>query len=82
MKRLKISFIDTDEIVILEEYCLITAWRSSNMKDGIVESFILEFDEELPNLLREKPLMFYVYDEISILKLYRSVYIKKMDWIV
>lgn len=81
MKKLALSFSDTDETVILDETDLIIALGSKHTADGLTECFILEFDADLPDKLLKRPLMFYVYDDLPILKLYRSAYICAYEWI-
>ena len=44
------------------------------------QSFILDFDKNLPDKLLKKPLMFYIYDDLPILKLYRSIDIASYSW--
>lgn len=80
MKKLMIHFVDTSETLLLDENTSIFAW-ANNKEPGISTDVILEFDEHLPDNLRKRPLMFYVYEDISILKLYRSVYIDFMEWV-
>lgn len=81
MKKLELSFSDTDETVILDETALIIALGNKNTADGLTECFILEFDADLPDTLLKRPLMFYIYDDLPILKLYRSAYISAYQWI-
>ena len=80
MKRLEISFSDTDEKVIIDETSLIIATDNKTTTDGLTECFIMELDEDLPNNLLKRPLMFYIYDDLPILKLYRSAYISDYQW--
>lgn len=80
MKRLEISFSDTDEKVIIDETSLIIAIDNKTTTDGLTECFIMELDEDLPNKLLKRPLMFYIYDDLPILKLYRSAYISDYQW--
>lgn len=80
MKKLKISFSDTDEKAIIGEDSLVIAIGNKNMSSQS-ECFILEVDENLPNILTKKPLMFYIYDDLPVLKLYRSAYISGYEWI-
>ncbi|MBU9736289.1 hypothetical protein [Diplocloster agilis] len=80
MKRLEISFSDTDEKVIIDETSLIIAIDNKTTTDGLTECFIMELDEDLPNNLLKRPLMFYIYDDLPILKLYRSAYISDYQW--
>lgn len=80
MKKLLIHFVDTNETLTLDENCDIFAWGNHESADLSV-SLILEFDEHLPDVLCENPLMFYVYDDVAILKLYRSAYIDFMEWL-
>ena len=80
MKRLEISFSDTDEKVIIDETSLIIAIDNKTATDGLTECCIMELDEDLPNKLLKRPLMFYIYDDLPILKLYRSVYISDYQW--
>lgn len=79
MKRLEISFSDTDEKVIIDETSLIIAIDNKTTTDGLTECFIMELDEDLPNKLLKRPLMFYIYDDLPILKLYRSAYISRLS---
>ena len=51
MKRLEISFSDTDEKVIIDETSLIIAIDNKTTTDGLTECFIMELDEDLPNKL-------------------------------
>lgn len=81
MKKLEISFSDTNEKVIIDETSLVIALGNKNTSEGLTECFILEFDEDLPDKLLKRPLMFYVYDDLPILKLYRSAYISAYQWI-
>ena len=81
MKKLEIAFTDTSEKVVIDETALIIAIRNKTTPDGLTESFILNFDEDLPDKLLKHPLMFYIYDDLPILKLYRSVYISSYQWI-
>ena len=81
MKKLEISFTDTSEKVVIDETSLIIALSNKTTPDGLTESFILDFDEDLPDKLLKHPLMFYIYDDLPILKLYRSVYISSYQWI-
>ena len=80
MKKLEISFTDTSEKVVIDETSLIIALSSKTTPDGLTESFILDFDETLPDKLLKHPLMFYIYDDLPILKLYRSIYISSYQW--
>ena len=80
MKKLEISFTDTDEKVIIDETSLIIALDNKTTSDGLTECFILEFDDDLPGKLLKRPLMFYIYDDLPILKLYRSAYISSYQW--
>ena len=79
MKNLFIKFLDTEETLLLDENCALYAW-GNHADENLSTSHILEFDETLPDTLRKTPLMFYVYDDVAILKLYRSVYIDYMEW--
>ena len=81
MKKLEISFTDTSEKVVIDKTSLIIALSNKTTPDGLTESFILNFDEDLPDKLLKHPLMFYIYDDLPILKLYRSVYISSYQWI-
>lgn len=80
MKKLEIAFTDTSEKVLIDETSLIIALSNQTTSDGLTESFILDFDEDLPDKLLKHPLMFYIYDDVPILKLYRSVYISSYQW--
>ena len=80
MKQLEISFFDTDEKVVIDETALIIAIDNKTTSDGLTKCFSLEFDEALPNTLLKRPLMFYIYDDLPILKLYRSAYISEYRW--
>lgn len=80
MKKLEIFFSDTDEKVLIDESSLIIALGSKTTSDGLTECFTLEFDEKLPDILLKRPLMFYIYDDLPILKLYRSAYISAYQW--
>ena len=80
MKKLEISFSDTDEKAILDEDSLIIAIDNKTTADDLTKCFVLEFDEDLPDKLLKRPLMFYIYDDLRILKLYRSVYISAYQW--
>lgn len=80
MKKLRIHFLDTDETVTLDETSDIFAW--GNHEDAVLSTkIILTFDETLPGILRKQPLMFYIYEDTAILKLYRSAYIDNMEWL-
>jgi len=81
MKKLEIAFTDTSEKVVIDETSLIIALSNKTTPDGLTESFILAFDEDLPDKLLKHPLMFYIYDDLPILKLYRSAYISSYEWI-
>ena len=81
MKKLEISFWDTDEKVIVDEDALILAFDNKASSDGLTKCFSLELDEDLPGKLLKRPLMFYLYDDLPILKLYRSAYISCYQWI-
>ena len=70
MKKLEIAFTDTSEKVVIDETSLIIALSNKTTPDGLTESFILNFDEDLPDKLLKHPLMFYIYDDLPILKLY------------
>ena len=59
------------------EACLL---YTSTTADDLTKCFVLEFDEDLPDKLLKRPLMFYIYDDLPILKLYRSVYISAYQW--
>ncbi len=80
MKKLLIHFFDTQETLLLDEDSDIFAW-GNHAEEGLSTSMVLTFDETLPQTLQKSPLMFYVYDDTSILKLYRSAYIDFMEWI-
>lgn len=80
MKKLEIFFSDTNEKVIVDETSLIVALGNKPTSDSLTECFILEFDENLPDKLLKSPLMFYIYDDLPILKLYRSAYISAYQW--
>ena len=80
MKKLEITFKDTSEKVVIDENSLIIALSNKATSDGLTESFILDFDKNLPDKLLKKPLMFYIYDDLPILKLYRSIYIASYRW--
>ena len=80
MKKLEITFKDTSEKVVIDENSLIIAFSNKATSDDLTESFILDFDKNLPDKLLKKPLMFYIYDDLPILKLYRSIYIASYSW--
>lgn len=80
MKKLELSFYDTDETVILDENSIIMAIDHVTASDGFTKCFLLEVDEDLPNLLSKRPFMFYIYDDLPILKLYRSAYLSSYQW--
>lgn len=80
MKILEISFTDTEEKVIIDETSLIIALDNKTTSDGLTECFILELNDDLPDKLLKSPLMFYIYDDLPILKLYRSAYISSYKW--
>lgn len=80
MKKLEISFFGTNETVIIDENSLIIALGNKTTSDGLTESFIIEVNEDLPDKLLKQPLMFYIYDDLPILKLYRSAYISNFQW--
>ena len=80
MKRQEISFFDTDEKVIVDENALVIALDNKTTPDGLTRCIILEADGNLPKKLLERPLMFYIYDDVPILKLYRSAYISSYQW--
>ena len=80
MKKLEFSFSGTDEKVILDEASFIIALGNKTMSEDSTECFIIEFDENLPDKLLKRPLMFYIYDDLPILKLYRSAYISAYQW--
>lgn len=80
MKKLELSFFDTSEKVIIDETSLIMAIDNKTTADGLTKCFTLEVDESLPDQLLKRPLMFYVYDDLPILKLYRSIYISSYQW--
>lgn len=80
MKKLEITFKDTSEKVVIDETSLIIALSNKTTSDGLTENFILDFDKNLPDKLLKKPLMFYIYDDLPILKLYRSIYIASYSW--
>lgn len=81
MKKLELTFEDTSEKLVLDENSLIIAISNKTTIDGFTKSFILDFDEKLPDKLLKSPMMFYIYDDVPILKLYRSVYISYYKWI-
>lgn len=80
MKKLEISFFDTNETVIIDETSLVIALGNKTTSDGLTECFIIEVNEDLPDKLLKQPLMFYIYDDLPILKLYRSAYISNFQW--
>lgn len=80
VKKLELSFFDTNEKAMIDESSLIIALGNKTSSDGFTECFILEVNEELPDKLLRRPLMFYIYDDLPILKLYRSVYISDYQW--
>lgn len=80
MKKLCIHFVDTDEIITLEKDTEIVTW--GNHEESNLSTILhFEVNDELLDILRKTPIMFYIYEDKSILKLYRSVYIEKMEWI-
>lgn len=81
MKKLELSFSETNETVLIDETALIIALGNKNTSDGFTECFILDFDTDLPDKLLKRPLMFYIYDDLPILKLYRSAYISAYQWV-
>ena len=48
MKRLEISFFDTDEKVIVDENALVIALDNKTTPDGLTRCIILEADGNLP----------------------------------
>lgn len=80
MKKLEITFTNTSEKLVINETSLIIALSNKTTLNGLTESFILDFDEDLPDKLLKHPLMFYIYDDLPILKLYRSIYISSYQW--
>ena len=48
MKRLEISFFDTDEKVIVDENALVIALDNKTTPDGMTRCIILEADGNLP----------------------------------
>lgn len=80
MKKLELSFFDISEKALIDETALIIALDNKTTADGMTQSFILEFDDDLPDKLLKRPLMFYIYDDLPILKLYRSAYISSYQW--
>lgn len=80
MKTLEISFFDTDEKAIVDENALLIALDNKTTPDGLSACFILDVDADLPDKLLKRPLMFYIYDDLPILKLYRSAYISACQW--
>lgn len=80
MKKLEITFTNTSEKLVINETSLIIALSNKTTPNGLTESFILDFDEDLPDKLLKHPLMFYIYDDLPILKLYRSIYISSYQW--
>ena len=81
MRKLDLSFSETNEKVVIDETSLIIALGNKTTSDGLTECFILEFGNDLPNKLTKHPLMFYIYEDLPILKLYRSAYISAYKWI-
>ena len=81
MRKLEISFENTEEKATIDENSLVIALSNKTTPDGLTECFPLEVDESLPGILTNRPLMFYIYDDLPILKLYRSVYISSYQWI-
>ncbi|RGZ00629.1 hypothetical protein [Clostridium sp. AM58-1XD] len=80
MKKLEISFFDTDEKAVIDESSLVIALGNETSSDGLTECFILEVNEDLPDQLLKRPFMFYIYDDLPVLKLYRSAYISAYQW--
>lgn len=80
MKKLEITFFDTNEKVILDETSLVIILGNKTTSDNLTESYIIEVNEDLPGKLLNRPLMFYVYEDVPILKLYRSMYISACQW--
>ena len=80
MKKLEITFKNKRKKVVIDENSLIIALSNKATSDGLTKSFILDFDKNLPDKLLRKPLMFYIYDDLPILKLYRSIYIASYSW--
>ena len=81
MKKLVITFSDTDEKAIIDDTSLVIAIENQTAADDLTKCLILEFDEKLPDKLLKTPLMFYIYEDAPILKLYRSMYISAYQWI-
>ena len=81
MRRLEITFFDTMEKAVIDEASLVIALNNKTTSDSLTECFIIEVDENLPDKLLNRPLMFYIYDDLPILKLYRSAYISNYQWI-
>lgn len=80
MKKLEIFFSGTDEIAVVDETSLVIAIDNKTATDDLTKCFVIEMDEDLPNKLLKRPLMFYIYDDLPILKLYRSAYISGFQW--
>ena len=80
MKKLELSFLDTSEKVLIDENSLVIALDNKTTSDGLTECFILEVNEDLPQTLSKRPLMFYIYEDLPILKLYRSAYLSSYQW--
>lgn len=80
MKKLELSFFDTSEKVLIDENSLVIALDNKTTSDGLTECFILEVNEDLPQILSKRPLMFYIYEDLPILKLYRSAYLSSYQW--
>ena len=81
MKKLLVKFYDTDKELIIDENCLVCAFEKIKNERVLCNSIILEFDDFLPEKLLNRPLMFYIYDDIPILKFYRSSFIKECKWV-
>lgn len=80
MKKLELSFFDTSEKVLIDENSLVIALDNKTTSDGLSKCFILEVNEDLPEILLKRPLMFYIYEDLPILKLYRSAYLSSYQW--
>lgn len=80
MKKLFITFNDTNEVLVLTEDSTLVGWSRKNNNEPL-EDYFIDFDKHLPQKLIAKPIMFYDLTDDPILKLYRSAYIKNMEWI-
>ena len=49
MKKLEITFTNTSEKLVINESSLIIALSNKTTLNGLTESFILDFDEDLPD---------------------------------